>query len=378
MWGAAVVLLLLSVLVSACGSAVPASNWPGLTVAGGTVYAITGLPQKVYMVDAETGVQKGMFMPAASAAFKGQTFWWSPVTVGEVTVGEETAFVGFASPTDKVAGLFAFNPATGQELWSVAADDLILAAPTYADGTVYFGTSSGRVYAVDTKVHTVKNGWPFQAKEAIWGSPLVIGERVYVPAMDHRLYCLNAKTGEVVWEFQAGGALAAQPSPNDGTLYQGAFDGRVYAVEAASGQQVSGFDFQAGNWIWSEVLVADGRLYVTSLDGKLYALDAATGQVQAGYPYSAGAADYIRAAPAQVDGLVVIATGSGQVVALNAQTGAKVGATWTGAQGLSILTAPVVSGERVYVLLSSGLVQTFTVVEGQLATGWNFAPPATP
>jgi outer membrane protein assembly factor BamB len=378
-WGAAVALLLVGVLLSACGGPIAAQHWPALTVAGDMVYAISGLPQKVYMLDAETGVQKGMFMP--SATFKGQTFYWSPVTVGDetpLTAGDETAFVGFASPQDKYAGLFAFNPATGQELWSVAADDLILAAPAYADGTVYFGTSSGRVYAVDTTAHAVKVGWPFQAKEAIWGSPLVIEERVYVPAMDHRLYCLNAKTGELVWEFSAGGALAAHPSPNDGTLYQGAFDGRVYAIEAGSGQQVSGFDFKAGNWIWSEVLVDDGRLYVTSLEGKLYALDAATGQVQSGYPYQVPAPDYIRAAPARIEDLVIIATSSGQVIALNNQSGQVVGAPWSiGTQGVSILTTPVVSGERVYVMLSTGQVQTFTVVEGYLATGWSFAPPAT-
>ncbi len=292
-----------------------------------------------------------------------------------MTVGGETAFVGFASPQDKFTGLFAFDPETGQELWRVLVDnDLILAAPAYADGIVYFGTSSGQVYAVDTATRNVKPNWSFQAKEAIWGSPLVIGERVYVPAMDHYLYCLDATTGQEVWNFKADGALAARPSPNDGTLYQGAFDGRVYAVEAGSGQQVSGFDFKAQNWIWSEVLVAGERLYVSSLDGKLYALDAATGQVLPGYPYSTEVTDYVRAAPAQIGDLVVIATANGRVMAVNGQSGQVVGSPWTsGTLGVSILTTPVVSGERVYVILSNGQVQAFEVLKGLLAPGWSFS-----
>jgi len=371
MWGAAVVLLLLGSLLSACGAAPLAQNWPGLTVADGIVYAISGTPQKVYMLDAETGVQKATFVPTGT--LRGQTYYWSPVTVGG-----EAAFVGFASQQDKLFGLFAFDPATGQELWRVPADNLILAAPAYDDGVVYFGTSSGHVYAVDTATHTFKPGWSFQAKEAIWGSPLVIGGKVYVPAMDHHLYCLDAQTGQVVWDYEAGGSLAAQPSSNDGTLYQGAFDGRVYAVEAGSGQQASGFDFKAQNWIWSEVLVADGRLYVSSLDGKLYALDAATGQVLAGYPYSTEATDYVRAAPAQSGESVVIATGNGRVTAVNSASGQVL---WQWPSGGSIptsgiLTTPVVSDGRVYVLLTNGQVYALDGVTGVQLPGWP-APPTT-
>jgi len=368
-WGAAVALLLLGSLVSACGAAPVAQNWPGLTVAGGIVYAISGAPQVVYLLDAETGVQKATFMPTGT--FRGQTFYWSPVTIGG-----ETAFVGFASQSDKFYGLFAFDPTTGQELWRVPADNLILAAPFYADGVVYFGTSSGRVYAVDTAAHTQPK-WSFKAKEAIWGSPLVIGAHVYVPSMDHHLYCLDAQTGTVVWDFEAGGALATQPSPNDGTLYQGAFDGRVYAVEAVSGQQVSGFDFRAQNWIWSEVLVEDGRLYVSSLDGKLYALDAATGQVLAGFPYSTEATDYVRAAPVQGGDLAIIATGNGRVIAVNSTSG-QVKWQWpaTGFTPVSgILTTPVVSGERVYLLLTNGQVRALNVADGSEVSGWIFPLP---
>jgi outer membrane protein assembly factor BamB len=359
--------------LSACGAAPLAQNWPGLTVADGVVYAISGSPYKVYMLDAETGVQKATFMPTGT--FRGQLYYWSPVTVGG-----ETAFVGFASPQDKFAGLFAFDPATGQELWRVLVDnDLILAAPVHADGAVYFGTSSGRVYAVDTATRTFKPGWSFKASEAIWGSPLVIGERVYVPAMDHHLYCLDAQTGQEVWKFKADGALAAQPSPNDSTLYQGALDGWVYAVEAGSGQQVLGFDFKAQNWIWSEVLVAEGRLYVSSLDGKLYALDAATGQVLPGYPYSTEVTDYVRAAPVQSGELVVIATGNGRLVALNGASGQMQWQWPTG--GLTpvsgILTTPVVSNGRVYMLLTNGQVYALDAATGVQLPGWLF-PKLTP
>jgi outer membrane protein assembly factor BamB len=374
-WGAALALLSLGFLLSACGSVPMAQNWPGLTVADGVVYAISGSPSQVYMLDAETGVSKGAFITQSQGKYAG-VLYWSPVTVAD-----GIAFAGLASSSakDKFSALIAFDAKTGQEKWRIQADNLILNTPAYADGVVYFGTSGGGVYAVDVATQTVKPGWPFVAKEAIWGSLLVADGRVYAPSMDHHLYCLDAQTGQVVWTFEADGALAAQPSPNDGTLYQGAFDGRVYAVQADSGEKVSGFDFQAGNWIWSEVLVADGRLYVSSMDGKLHALDVATGQELPGYPYQAAEkTDYLRAAPVMVGDLIIAATGNGRVIAVNAESG-QVSSQWPGTgvtPAAGILTTPVVVEDRVYVILTTGAVQVLNVVDGALAQSWTFSPPA--
>ncbi len=141
------------------------------------------------------------------------------------------------------------------------------------DGVVYFGASDGQVYAVDVETKSVKPGWPFQAEDAVWGSPLVADGRVYVAAMDHHVYCLDAETGKLIWKQQVGGAMAAQPTldPERGLLYVGAFDGKAYAIQADSGELVDGFEFKAGNWIWSEVLLTGDRVYVASLDGRLTA-----------------------------------------------------------------------------------------------------------
>jgi outer membrane protein assembly factor BamB len=370
--GAVVALLLLGFVLSACGATPVAQNWPGLTVAGDTVYLISGLPQKVFMLDAETGTQKGAFIPQGEHS---GVLYWSPVTEGG-----DLAFVGFAEPQEKVFGLYAFDPATGSELWHVPTEDLILPAPTYADGVVYFGSSDKRVYAVDVESRQLKAGWPFETEEAIWASPLVADGRVYVVSMDHHLYCLDAETGQEIWSEEVGGAMAAQPTLEDGILYVGAFDGQVHAIHADTGKRVEGFDsMTAGNWIWSEVLVADGQLFVTSLDGKLYALDPATGASLPSYPYDSGAAsdtqDGIRAAPVQAGEYVVVATQAGWVRAIqNAQP------QWIwpsgGAPQAPVLTTPVVSGGRVYVALipNEGPVQLQTLDAETGSPGWVFTP----
>jgi outer membrane protein assembly factor BamB len=365
MMGAGLVLLLLGLVLSACGAAPVAQNWPGLTVDGGTVYAITGAPQEVYILDAETGVVKGNFLPTGLGDSRSAVNYWSPVTVSD-----GLAFVGFFQDRSEANGLYAFDPETGQQQWRVAADDSeILSAPAYADGVVYFGTTGKRVYAVDVESQGIKPGWPFEAESAVWASPMVDEGRVYVASMDHYLYCLDAETGEEIWKVELGGALAKQPLLVDGTLYAGAFDGRVHAVKADSGELVEGFDFQAGNWIWSTPLMVDGQLFVTALDGSLYALDPGTGNVLAPYPYNSGeiggGKDVINANPVQAGDNIVIATEKGYVIAV--KDGQR-GCSWpSGTPQSPIYTTPVVSGDKIYVIQMSG--EVYTLDAAALETG---------
>jgi outer membrane protein assembly factor BamB len=341
-----------------------------LTVEDDTVYVISGAPQQVYGLQAESGNQQITFAPQGE--YRGVAYW-SPVALGG-----DLAFVGFGVSQDRTFGLYAFDPETGQEQWHVPVEDLILGAPVYEDGIVYFGASDGQAYAVDVEAQAIVTGWPFQAEEAIWASPLVAGGRVYVPAMDHHLYCLDADTGGLLWDFEAGGSLAAQPTldAGRGIVYFGAFDGRVHALQAESGDVLDGFEFQADNWIWSKVLLADDLLFVTSLDGRLYALDPATGAVQPPYPYDStgvsgqGQEEVLRASPVQAGDQIVIATESGRVMAVENAV-----QQWLWPSGIpeaSVLTSPVAIGDRVYVLLTNGRVYALEADTGLQA--WTFSP----
>ena len=371
---AAIGLLVLGFVLSGCGSSPVAQTWPGLTLDSDTLYAISGSPQQVYMLDAETGMQKGTFM--VQGEFKAPLYW-TPVTVGD-----GMAFVGFGSPSSEASALYAFDPETGQQQWSFPAEALIIPAPTYADGFVYFGSDDGKVYAVDAETSQAKPGWSFQADagdwdSSIWASPLVVDDRVYIAAMDHHLYCLDAETSEVIWAFQAGGAMAAPPTldASRGVIYVGSFDGRVNAVDVDTGEAIDGFDFKAGNWIWSKILVEEDRLYVTSLDGKLYALDPASGAVIPPYPYyserAGGSKDTLRAGPVPSGDSVIVAAESGRVIStIEAQQ------RWvwpTGVPQADLLTTPVISDGTLYVILMNGQVQSLEAESG--VQGWTFIPP---
>jgi outer membrane protein assembly factor BamB len=357
------------IVLAGCGGTPIAENWPGLTVDGDTVYVISGSPQQVYMLDAETGAQKGTFMPSGDPK---PPLYWSPVEVGD-----GLAFVGFAEPQSSIAAMYAFDPETGQEQWNIPADSYVIPAPTYAGDVVYFGDTAGNVYAVDIESKRVKPGWPFVAESAIWASPLVAGDTLFVAAMDHHVYALDRESGEVLWKQEVGGAMAAQPTLDEhgGVLYVGAFDGQVYALDAATGEPVQGFEFESNGWVWSEVLLRDSRLHVTSLDGKMYALEPASGTEIKRLTFNAAPADNekdrLRASPVESGDSIIVAAESGRVFSTKDAI-----AQWSWPGGVpqqSVLTTPVVLDGTVYIVLMDGSVQTLDAETG--TQGWAFTPP---
>ena len=78
------------------------------------------------------------------------------------------------------------------------AYDVFLSSPVVADGTVWFGSGDGHVYALD------------------------------------------AATGALRWKFATGGVVHASPALADGTLYVGSWDGKKITGKIAANENGTG------------------------------------------------------------------------------------------------------------------------------------------
>jgi len=77
--------------------------------------------------------------------------------------------------------------------------------PIVAGGAVFFaGSADDKVSALDLATGRVK--WRFFAESPIRFAPAFLGGRLYVCSDDGYVYCLAAKTGEVVWKKRGGPA----------------------------------------------------------------------------------------------------------------------------------------------------------------------------
>jgi outer membrane protein assembly factor BamB len=75
---------------------------------------------------------------------------------------------------------------------------------------------------------TGEEKWQFAGKSKSESSPVIVGDRVYAPYYDGRLYALDAATGEVRWQYETGSRLSASPAVADGKLVIANEGGAVY------------------------------------------------------------------------------------------------------------------------------------------------------
>jgi outer membrane protein assembly factor BamB len=100
----------------------------------------------------------------------------------------------------------------------------------------------------------------------------------YAGGLDHKLYAIDAFSGQGLWSFEAGAGFETNPLVVAGNVYAGSRDGFLYAIHAQGAQ--------AGQLAWKyatqgpilfSAAYQDGVVYFASQDSHAYALDAQSG-----------------------------------------------------------------------------------------------------
>ena len=252
-------------------------------IVSGTLKVVDGI---VYV-----GAGPGVYALRAST---GELIWisringlvsFSPLLFGEVL------YVG------SVAGfLYALDSSTGEELWRYKANEEsysvsasggkvyveVFTAPTVIDQTMYIGTDSGHVRALDASTGDLL--WEYDALGYVDLRPMVRGNVVYaVSSSNGILHAIDSATGELIWSHDRGHRIHAFALGTSLLLVNG-FDGgvsRVYGLDLLSGD----LRWQARGESLFEPMVIDGVIYVVQIaegeDGLVdgfSALDVETGE----------------------------------------------------------------------------------------------------
>ena len=228
-------------------------------------------------------------------------------------------------------------------LWKFKTGGPIYASPVIANGTLYIGSTDGKLYALDAKQWGIK--WVFDAGDTIRYSAVVLGDRVYFNARNNKVYALNAQTGEKLWEFKTKSWMDAPPVVADNKVYVGAFRSKIYLLNARTGEleamrertvRIQGIEYGCANGVFRPVfpehnakvwrertagsesypVTANGTVYIGARDGRIYGFDSAS-QTET-WTYQTGG--FVDAAPAISDGFLYVASGDGYVYAFTNAT----------------------------------------------------------
>jgi len=244
---------------------------------GQRVYAIGG---GLVALDAQTGV----------VAWRSRLSTYAPINVvvrnGRVFTVEEFAY--------------GFDAATGRELWRFKPDtEGALGESTADDHSMYFGTGSHRVYAVDAATGTprwstdVGPDWKYRG---IVMGVSVSGDTVYAAVRQYNaengyistgwIFALDRATGRALWSYRNGAGADIRSVSSAPTVA-----GRLLLASDLHGGSFFAVDRFTGTEVW-RVNAAPGYVgprpaprvvgdvaYLGSNDTHVYAVDLQTGRV---------------------------------------------------------------------------------------------------
>jgi outer membrane protein assembly factor BamB/beta-lactamase regulating signal transducer with metallopeptidase domain len=252
---------------------------------------------------------------------------WTFYTGGNVTMSSAIAADGTVFVGSDSFKVFALDGKTGAKKWSFPTGANVHSSPSIGrDGTVFVGCDTGVLYALDGRTGAKK--WDFKTGGRIESSPAIAEDgTVYAGSYDGKMYAIDGATGSKKWSFETSDLIYASPALGaNRTVYFGAWDGNVYALDGATGAKK--WSFKAGNHAGSPVIGMDGTVYVGSWDQNLYALDGATGAKKWAFA-TGGHVDY---PVIGADGTVYIGSFDHNVYALDGATGAQKWSFRTGDQ----------------------------------------------
>lgn len=294
--------------------------------------------------------------------------------------------------------MYAVDRETGTLRWKTATGSRVVSSPAVADGTVYFGSYDGFFYALDGASGKLK--WKFKTSgerrfegkhlhgsepvaetmpdpfDVYLSSPAIWNGSVYFGSGDGNIYALDAGSGALDWKFKTGDVVHASPAIADGTLYVGSWDSYFYALDARDGKEKwrfkTGVDTDIYNQvgIQSSAAVYEGMVFFGCRDSHLYALDARTGEKKWSLPTHGS---WVITSPAVKDGEVYFATSdSGLFFALDAKTGAT--RFSLNFHGWPTFSSPAIAGDMLYVGSHAGRLTAIGLTSKNIA--WTFETDA--
>jgi len=132
--------------------------------------------------------------------------------------------------------VYAINPngqgdvTSSRLLWSSGDVGRVVGTPIVRDGLLYVADLGGRIHCLDAA--TGAHIWKHETNEAIWGSLLLAGNRLYVGTVDGRMVVLRAgRQKEVLAEIEMESPIYSAPALVGDTLYL-ATAKRLYCIAA--------------------------------------------------------------------------------------------------------------------------------------------------
>lgn len=179
-------------------------------------------------------------------------------------------------------------------------------------------------FSVNKTYPNVKRKWCVQTGTAIYSSPVVEGNRVFVGDDAGILTAYNLKTGKKLWAYQSGNRIVGTPAAQNGIVVFGSADQYIYGIDAKNGSLK--WRIQAKAPVLGAVTIQQGIAYIGSSDHIFRAIDIQNGKVVWTYNNVKG---YVETKPLVTNNQVIFGAWDNTLYSLDKRNGHE-NWRWTG------------------------------------------------
>ena len=263
---------------------------------------------------------------AKAPMFGAISHWWNErnaKVAGGVGFGYDKIYLGTED-----GEVIAFNPETGERVWSVFVGGEVLTAPVAGEGYVLVNTGGGRLFALQPD--TGEQRWMHETENSILtlrgiSQVTSAGGGIIYGTGSGKVGVLIADKGVPAWEESIAIAkgstdlariidVDATPIVQNGTIYAIAYNGQLVAMELRTGRIIWKRDYAS----FRAMSLVDGVIYVVDSTGKLYAVESTSGTEVWSQPVLH---KHFVTAPSIYKNFVVVGDGEGNLHWFNRQTG---------------------------------------------------------
>lgn len=285
---------------------------------------------------------------------------------------------------DSFGTLYCLDRATGAEVWRFTdrgtLKQVSVSSPCLADGLVYIGEGfhedkDCKVYCVNAD--TGEKVWEYQTQSHTESSPVVADGKVYIGAGDDGLFCLDAKTGDVLWHFEKL-HVDARVTVAEGKVFAGSAVGDIY-----NATEIFCLDAKDGKEIWRMPMdlptagsptVVGELVYFPLGNGTFMESETKKGkpagalvclQVKDGKRlWRFDATDSVLVQPVVNDHFLYFASRDQHCYCLDLNKAGK--QVWKQDLGTPVVATPALQGKKLYVVASGGRVVCLNPMDGQI------------
>jgi outer membrane protein assembly factor BamB len=145
-----------------------------------------------------------------------------------------TLYAGLILRTGNDGKLYCLNPDTGTELWSAPLGTRLFGSPVCIGEDIYVASDIGKLFQLDLASGQIMKEAPISG--LVLGSLATDGRTLVFITDDGRLSAVDAATFKTLWQLPIAAATDSTPAVDQGTVYLADQQGLAQAVDLATGR----------------------------------------------------------------------------------------------------------------------------------------------